>query len=160
MLWRNGFTSGKVHLSASSKLLKLASADLDLILSNPPYLPAAREEAGSEIAGKAVIQDILVKSGPKALRPDGVILMVHSTLSETVIGDCITTASKRGCEWIREELCVRRWVPLDLPEVQGDSSWLSDLVRSGADHVLIDTASRHHEVRHGVVVSAFSRIAG
>jgi release factor glutamine methyltransferase len=87
----------------------------DAILSNPPYLPAEDDElprrgrarawdAGRD--GRALL-DRLCREAPARLRPGGVLLLVHSSVS----GEHATLAQLRG-EGLEAEVVVRRPGPL------------------------------------------------
>jgi release factor glutamine methyltransferase len=66
----------------------VAGEDFDVIASNPPYVPAERDElptAGPERAWDAgrdgrVLLDRLLAEAPSRLRPGGALLLVHSDL--------------------------------------------------------------------------------
>ena len=163
--WPTGVQNGKAHIVLSSDVLSLVPAGtIDLIISNPPYLPAkpidlasSRPGENSAIAGERVLRDILLGSGPTALRMEGVILFVTSTLSLQILEDLVEEARLAGVMWFSKSLLEIPWVPLDLPEVQEDPEWVQALLATRSAHVLVDITSGQHSMRHGIVVAAFSR---
>jgi hypothetical protein len=66
-------------------------------------------------------------------------------------------AHDRGVVWHAHTLRALPWVPLDLPEVQEDSSWLRHLLGQHATHVYFDLAASEYPLRHGVEVTVYSR---
>lgn len=154
----------RTHVTLSKNLLRdVAPGKLDLIISNPPYLPdqpsaeATGKRRGSAIAGEKVIRDILVDAGPIALAPNGLVLLVTSTLSARILEASIKEAEKIGIHWHTAQVAELPWVPLDLPDVHEDLAWISRLLEEDAPHVVCDLAAPVHLLRHGVVVTALSR---
>ncbi|MFD7117831.1 HemK2/MTQ2 family protein methyltransferase [Streptomyces sp. NPDC059922] len=109
----------------------------DVVISNPPYVPtppaglprsgAARAWEGGH-NGRALVDQVCVCAA-NALRPGGVLLMVHSALcgSELTV-DRLTAAG------LRAEVCDRALVPFG-PVMRSRLSWLRGrgLVDDGQD---------------------------
>ena len=154
-----------LHLILSDNALKLLSdASVDVVVTNPPYLPERPSQehgtpSGSSTtatAGKEIIRQILVDDGVRVLKKDGFVLMVTSTLTKQVLTAAIEDAKALGVAWHHVRLRVLPWVPLDLPEVHENFQWVELLLSEGAEHVQFDVAASEYPLRHGVVVTAFS----
>ncbi|MEU6356526.1 HemK2/MTQ2 family protein methyltransferase [Streptomyces sp. NPDC047072] len=84
--WRAG---APVRIRRGNLFAPVREESFDLILSNPPYVPApdARPPRGRARAwdaghdGRSVL-DRVCREAPALLRPGGVLLMVHSALSD------------------------------------------------------------------------------
>jgi tRNA1(Val) A37 N6-methylase TrmN6 len=144
-------------------LTSLPSGELDLIISNPPYLPVPKdavtgtEAPDSATAGEKLIKHILIDQGPRVLKPGGAVLLVSSTLTRSMINDARSAALAQGVDWYPRKLESLPWVPLDLPEVQDDPSWLRYLLEQRAMQVYFDLAAAEFPLRHSIEVRVFSR---
>jgi methylase of polypeptide subunit release factors len=158
-----------INLALSPNGLTLVRENfLDLIFSNPPYLPEpttdsngrGKSSTGSAIAGEEVIRHILLEEGPRVLKGDGIILMVTSTLTEKMLQGAVELARERDINWYSHKMTTKTWVPLDLPEVQQDPEWVELLLKEEAEHVIFDADSPDYPLRHGIMVTAYSRDVG
>jgi methylase of polypeptide subunit release factors len=165
-LWSKKRSTPVISLALSRNALSSVRDNyLDLIISNPPYLPEpavqkdtrGRRKGGSAIAGEEVIRHVLVTEGPRVLTQDGLILLVTSTLTKRMLLIAQAEANSNGDNWRSVELNTVSWVPLDLPEVQQDPKWIEFLLGEEAEHVMFDADSPDYPLRHGVVVTAYSR---
>ncbi|MEU7243162.1 HemK2/MTQ2 family protein methyltransferase [Streptomyces sparsogenes] len=115
-----------------------ASGRYDVVLANPPYVPApspsglpphapARSwDAGPD--GRAVLDDLCARA-PALLRPGGVLLLVQSALSGAG-----TTLEQLRTQGLRAEVTARRMIPFG-PVLRGRSAWLASrgLIAPGED---------------------------
>lgn len=100
----NGALNGvRVRTRRGDLLDAVAGERFDVIVSNPPYLPAehTRAPSGVERATEAGpdgrrLLDRLIDAAPAALRPGGVLLVVHSSING--IARSIDRASAAGLE--------------------------------------------------------------
>jgi release factor glutamine methyltransferase len=119
----------------------VAGERFDLIVSNPPYVPCPRADLptrGPERAwdagvdGRAVL-DVLIEAAPAHLRPDGSLLICHSTIN----GEVETFAAMRRAG-LEPEVVARHPGPL------------GPLMRERVDHLeaqgLITPGRRDEEV--------------
>ncbi|GAB7035272.1 HemK2/MTQ2 family protein methyltransferase [Streptomyces sp. NPDC021749] len=97
----------------------------DLLVSNPPYVPAPglRPPRGAARAWDAgpdgrLLIDRICDLAPAALRPGGVLLMVHSGLCGT--GDTLSRLSRSG---LRAEVSDRAHIPFG-PVLRSRLPWL------------------------------------
>ncbi|MER6072604.1 HemK2/MTQ2 family protein methyltransferase [Streptomyces sp. NPDC001817] len=118
----------------------------DLILANPPYVPAP--DAGRGPHGRArawdagrdgrLLLDRICRDAPVLLRPGGVLLIVHSALSDP---DRTLHLLRAAC--LKASVVRRHWIPLG-PVLRSREEWLR---RSG----LLEPAAQEEEL---VVVRA------
>ncbi|MFI5960875.1 HemK2/MTQ2 family protein methyltransferase [Streptomyces asoensis] len=106
----------------------------DLILTNPPYVPApaagpARGPARAWDGGGdgRLLVDRICLEAPRLLRPGGVLLMVHSTLSDP--GSTLTIL--RGCG-LKASVTRRHRVPFG-PVLRERRQWLRERGLLSAD---------------------------
>jgi release factor glutamine methyltransferase len=93
----------------------VAGERFDLIVSNPPYLPAAEDELPRGGAARAwdagrdgrVLLDRICEQAPAHVRPGGTILLVHSSLCD---GETTLRMLERG--GLEAEVLTRRHGPL------------------------------------------------
>lgn len=79
-----------VHIRQGNLFAPVRGQSFDLILSNPPYVPAPAVRTRAHSAARAwdaghdgrLVLDRICREVPGLLRPGGVLLMVHSTLSD------------------------------------------------------------------------------
>ncbi|MFF3846758.1 HemK2/MTQ2 family protein methyltransferase [Streptomyces sp. NPDC002328] len=100
----------------------------DLILTNPPYVPApvpadAGEPRGSARAWDAggdgrLVLDRICREAPALLRPGGVLLMVHSALC-----DPDTTLARLRATGLKASVTRRRRIPFG-PVLRSRADWL------------------------------------
>ncbi|MGW3405089.1 HemK2/MTQ2 family protein methyltransferase [Streptomyces zhihengii] len=104
----------------------VARCRFDLILCNPPYVPARSAKlpsGGRSVAwdagpeGRAVL-DRVCEGAPRLLKPGGALLLVHSALSGTV--PTLTQLRRRG---LVTEVVRRREVPFG-PVLRSRAAWL------------------------------------
>jgi release factor glutamine methyltransferase len=114
----------------------VAGRRFDLILSNPPYVPAPAPvpPRGPAVAWDAGpdgrdILDRLCDGAPGMLRPGGVLLLVHSALC-----GADRTLARLARAGLRAEITDRRTVPFG-PVMAGRRRWLErrGLVAAGQD---------------------------
>ncbi|EPH42949.1 hypothetical protein STRAU_3988 [Streptomyces aurantiacus JA 4570] len=106
----------------------LAHRRFDLVVSNPPYVPApdpappARGAARAWDAGRdgRLVLDRLCDAAPALLHPHGVMLLVHSALSGT--DRTLTRLEKAG---LRAQVADRALVPYG-PVLRGRLDWLRE----------------------------------
>ncbi|WP_205695753.1 HemK2/MTQ2 family protein methyltransferase [Conexibacter sp. SYSU D00693] len=139
-----------VHVEAKrgDLLAPVAGERFDLIVSNPPYIPAPEEELprrGERRAWDAgtdgrVVLDRICQEAPNLLSPDGVLLLVHSS----ICGEA-TTLAQLAAAGLDAEVAVRQRGPLG-PIVEGRRAMLEDrgLLPRGAteEDVIIVRARR------------------
>ncbi|MEU1462468.1 HemK2/MTQ2 family protein methyltransferase [Streptomyces sp. NPDC005727] len=119
----------------------VADGAYDLILANPPYVPApgtGREPHGRSRAWDAghdgrLLLDRICRDAPGLLRPGGVLLLVHSTLS----GPERTLELLRAAD-LKAAVVRRRWIAFG-PVLRSREDWLR---RSG----LLTTADDKEEL--------------
>ncbi|MGW1981350.1 HemK2/MTQ2 family protein methyltransferase [Streptomyces collinus] len=98
----------------------------DLVLANPPYVPAPEERRrphGRGVAWDAghdgrLLLDRICRDGPGLLRPGGVLLIVHSALS----GPERTLELLRGAG-LKAAVVRRRWIAFG-PVLRSREDWL------------------------------------
>lgn len=104
----------------------VAGCRFDLILCNPPYVPARSGRlptSGRSVAwdagpdGRAVL-DRVCAGAPALLKPGGVLLIVHSALSGTV--PTLTSLRRQG---LAARVVCRRQVPFG-PVLRSRAAWL------------------------------------
>ncbi|WP_371649830.1 MULTISPECIES: HemK2/MTQ2 family protein methyltransferase [unclassified Streptomyces] len=115
-----------VHVVHGNLLAPVAGRAYDLILSNPPYVPARTATAprhGPERAwdaghdGRLLVRRIC-REAPRLLRPGGVLLLVHSALS----GPEASLRELRGAG-LKAAVAARRFIPFG-PVLRARRAWL------------------------------------
>ncbi|MFI7498331.1 HemK2/MTQ2 family protein methyltransferase [Streptomyces sp. NPDC049687] len=107
----------------------------DLILTNPPYVPAPaggqapRGRARAWDAGRdgRLLLDRICREAPGLLRPGGVLLMVHSALS-----DPASTLTFLRTSGLKASVTRRRRIPFG-PVLRAREDWLRDRGLLSAD---------------------------
>jgi release factor glutamine methyltransferase len=105
----------RVRALRGSLFAPVADERFDVIVSNPPYVPAEREDlpaTGLERAWDAgrdgrVLLDRICAQAPEHLRPGGVVLLVHSTICDV---DATCAALEAG--GLQADLAMSRRGPL------------------------------------------------
>lgn len=141
--------SVRVHLERTSELLeRLPSASVDLLISNPPYIPERQYAGENAYSGTRVIESVVSDHGPRVVARGGVAIVLFSSLAEAPMRDCL-----RRSPWVPVALAPARRVPLDLREVLRDPVWMQMLRRTtdGLEETLDDTSYLHW---HGLHVLA------
>lgn len=118
----------------------VADESFDLVLSNPPYVPASNPCAAQGPArawdagldGRQLLDPLCARMY-ELLNPGGVLLMVHSALC----GVEATLARLRDCG-LKAAVVQRRWVPFG-PVMNSRTSFLEQ-------HGLIEPGQRHEEL--------------
>jgi release factor glutamine methyltransferase len=98
----------------------------DLILANPPYVPAPDAGRGPRGRSRAwdagrdgrLLLDRICRDAPVLLRPGGVLLIVHSALSDPDRTLQLLRAARLKASVVR-----RRWVPFG-PVLRSREDWL------------------------------------
>ncbi|MFJ6698256.1 HemK2/MTQ2 family protein methyltransferase [Streptomyces sp. NPDC091272] len=127
----------RVTVRRGDLMSALPGRTFDLIVSNPPYVPAPHAalpgrgparawDAG--VDGRALL-DRICHVAPRALRPGGTLLLVHSAVSgaETTVR-CLTEAGMQA------QVSDRAYIPLG-PVMRGRLAWLRErgLLEPGQD---------------------------
>ncbi|MFF4220384.1 HemK2/MTQ2 family protein methyltransferase [Streptomyces nondiastaticus] len=123
----NGLLAGcRIRTVRGDLLCPVAGERFDLVVANPPYVPTppaprpsrgiARTSDGGE-DGRTVL-DRLCAEVPAALRPSGVLLLVHSALCGVR-----PTLALLAAAGLRAEVADRALVPLG-PETRSRAGWL------------------------------------
>uniref|UniRef100_A0AAU2VE95 Methyltransferase n=1 Tax=Streptomyces sp. NBC_00003 TaxID=2903608 RepID=A0AAU2VE95_9ACTN len=130
-----------VRVLRGNLLAPVAKRSYDLILSNPPYVPAGCPTAPKHGPARAwdaggdgrLLLHRICREAPRLLRPGGTLLLVHSALS----GAESSLAELRD-EGLKAGVAARRSVPFG-PVLRSRSAWLA---RQG----LIDDAETTEEL--------------
>ncbi|WP_320778338.1 HemK2/MTQ2 family protein methyltransferase [Streptomyces sp. CRN 30] len=107
----------------------------DLILANPPYVPAPPADGEPRGAARAwdaggdgrLVLDRICRDAPPLLRPGGVLLMVHSVLS-----DARRTVTALRAAGLEAAVTEHRWVAFG-PVLRARQPWLRDRGLLSAD---------------------------
>jgi release factor glutamine methyltransferase len=113
----------------------------DLILANPPYVPAPDSRCrphGSSRAWDAgrdgrLVLDRICRDAPALLRPGGVLLVVHSALSDP--GRTLVRLRAAG---LKAAVVRRRWIAFG-PVLRARQGWLRE-------RGLLDAADEREEL--------------
>lgn len=122
---RTRFEGARVRVLRGDLLTPVADRDFDLIVANPPYVPAAGRLAGrgrgvawrAGADGRALLDRICAEA-PPLLRPGGVLLLVHSGLC----GVDRTLGQLAGAG-LRADVADRRTIPFG-PVLRKQAPWL------------------------------------
>jgi SAM-dependent methyltransferase len=121
-------------------LATMPDRSVDLLFTNPPYIPTFDTPLdGSAYATTTVLEQMLLRDGPRVLAPDGVLLVLYSSLAATTVERFFA----------RTPLCVQplgepRRVPLDLREVTRRPAWIAALREAGG----LDEELEHPDYTH------------
>ncbi|MFD6418110.1 HemK2/MTQ2 family protein methyltransferase [Streptomyces sp. NPDC060194] len=117
----------RVAVHRGDLLSALPGRTFDLVVSNPPYVPAP--SAGTPRRGPArawdagldgrALLDRICDAAPAALRPGGTLLLVHSAVS-----DPDATVRRLADHGLRARVSDRMYVPFG-PVMRGRLPWLS-----------------------------------
>jgi methylase of polypeptide subunit release factors len=106
----------------------LPTASVDLLVTNPPYIPEYDPASPNPYGGTAVLEDMLLGNGPRVLSPHGAMILLYSSLSERAMKQYLERTSL-----VSIPLGEPRRVPLDLREVVGDPRWMLHLKDHGLE---------------------------
>jgi release factor glutamine methyltransferase len=115
-----------VSVLRGNLLAPVAGRSFDVILSNPPYVPAPRAPITRHGPARAwdaghdgrLILDRICREAPPRLRPGGVLLIVHSALSGTE-----PTLARLAAAGLHAEVTDRRLVAFG-PVLRARQAWL------------------------------------
>ena len=115
--WLNARLNGvRVRALRGDLFAPVEDTPFDAIVSNPPYLPASRDELPRSGPARAwdagrdgrTLLDRIVAGAPSLLRPGGLVLLIHSSLT----GVDATLERLRAAGLERAEVIARRRGPL------------------------------------------------
>ncbi|MEU1042135.1 HemK2/MTQ2 family protein methyltransferase [Streptomyces sp. NPDC005551] len=117
-----------VRIVRGNLFAPVAGQSFDLILTNPPYVPAPDAEGTPRGAARAwdagrdgrLVLDRICREAPALLRPGGVLLMVHSALSGAE-----PTLKLLRAAGLRAAVTERRWVAFG-PVLREREGWLRE----------------------------------
>ena len=123
--WREGLP---VRVRRGNLFAPVRGRSFDLILANPPYVPAPAGDRVPRGAARAwdaggdgrLVLDRICREAPGLLRPGGVLLIVHSALSDPAS----TLSSLRGAG-LKASVTRRRRIPFG-PVLRTRERWLRD----------------------------------
>ncbi|MEU3373128.1 HemK2/MTQ2 family protein methyltransferase [Streptomyces sp. NPDC006660] len=117
-----------VRVVRGNLLAPLAGRSFDLILSNPPYVPALSPTVPERGAARAwdaghdgrLLLSRICREAPPLLRPGGVLLIVHSALS-----DAQATVVELRAQGLKAAVADRRFIPFG-PVLRSRRAWLAE----------------------------------
>jgi release factor glutamine methyltransferase len=123
--WREGLP---VRVRRGNLFAPVRGRSFDLILANPPYVPAPAGDRVPRGAARAwdaggdgrLVLDRICREAPGLLRPGGVLLIVHSALSDPAS----TLSSLRGAG-LKASVTRRRRIPFG-PVLRTRERWLRE----------------------------------
>lgn len=131
----------RVSVTRTGELLgHLPRGSVDLLITNPPYIPSYRAAAPNPYEGTRVLEELLLAEGPRVLSARGVMVVLFSSLSAEPMADYLARTPLRSFP-LGEPLRV----PLDLREVIGDPRWMQRLRGRGLEE---DMDSGDYEAWH------------
>jgi hypothetical protein len=118
---RTDMRAPEVSLQLDGQLLNsMADGSVDLLFSNPPYIPSYRQMyAANPYEGTQVLEDVLLGSGPRVLSSNGIIIMLYSSLTVQAMQHYL-----RQSPLVAVPLAAALRVPLDLREINHEPHWL------------------------------------
>jgi release factor glutamine methyltransferase len=130
-----------VHIRRGNLFGPVRGRSFDLILANPPYVPAPDSRCrphGSSRAWDAgrdgrLVLDRICRDAPALLRPGGVLLVVHSALSDP--GRTLVRLRAAG---LKAAVVRRRWIAFG-PVLRARQGWLRE-------RGLLDAADEREEL--------------
>jgi hypothetical protein len=131
-------------------LRRLPSRALDLLLTNPPYIPERRYTGENGYSGTRVIEAFIVAHAPRVLASGGVAVVLYSSLAAETVNGALARAPL-----VPIPLAAPRRVPLDLREISSDAAWTELLERDHGLEVTLDDPS--HVYWHTLHVIALCR---
>jgi SAM-dependent methyltransferase len=102
---------------------RVPDRSVQLLFTNPPYIPEVARYDANPVSGTEVLEDVLLRQGPRVLTEDGILLILYSSLSERPVQRMLAETPL-----ITEPLGMPLRVPLDLREVTGDPHWVHHLL--------------------------------
>lgn len=120
-LSRKDLVNFRLNLDADG-LSAVADRSIDLLFTNPPYIPEYKDYINNPYEGTKVIEDIMVNQGPRVLSEHGVIVCLYSSLCQTHVDEFLKKTPLQ-----HKHIGVSKKVPLDLREISRDPSWLHHL---------------------------------
>ncbi|MGV9252746.1 HemK2/MTQ2 family protein methyltransferase [Streptomyces sp. NPDC003697] len=118
----------RIHIRRGNLFGPVHDRSFDMILANPPYVPAP--EAGRTPRGRSrawdaggdgrLVLDRICRDAPPLLRSGGVLLIVHSALS-----DPDRTVADLRAAGLHAEVTLRRWIMFG-PVMRARQGWLRE----------------------------------
>jgi hypothetical protein len=126
-----------VRLERDARMLQRVPAEsLDVLLSNPPYIPERSYAGENAYSGTRVIAAFMLDHGPRVLAPGGVAVMLYSSLASVAVA-----AYLERSPLVAIPLAPGRRVPFDVRDVGSDPAWMALLRREhGLEETLVDPA--------------------
>jgi SAM-dependent methyltransferase len=125
-------------------LERLPTRGIDLLLSNPPYIPERQYSGENAYSGTRVIEPLVMDHAPRVLAPGGVAVILYSSLASAAVRRCLANSPL-----VPIPLAPGRRVPLDLREVGSDPSWVALLRRDhGLEETLDDPSHAYWHTLH------------
>jgi tRNA1(Val) A37 N6-methylase TrmN6 len=141
----------RVRMARDARVLEhLPAGGVDLLVSNPPYIPERQYAGDNAYSGTRVIESLLVEHGPRVLAPGGVAVFLYSSLALPAVHRCLERSPL-----VPIRLAPARRVPLDLREVGSDPVWIDLLRREHGLEETLDDAS--HAYWHSLHMLALCR---
>ncbi|NEO56639.1 MAG: hypothetical protein F6K54_28335 [Okeania sp. SIO3B5] len=106
-------------------LKNIPDNSIDILLTNPPYIPEYDVLDYNPYSGTKVIKDVLVTYGHKKLSRHGILIILYSSLCARKIDEYL-----KQSHLFPFKLGVSKKVPLDLREVSRDTRWIDMLKRN------------------------------
>jgi Methyltransferase small domain len=138
-----------VRLEQCANLLeRLPAGGIDLLLSNPPYIPERRPSGGTAYSGTAVVESLIARHAPRVLARGGVAVLLYSSLAAAAVQRSLEQSPLTPVV-----LGPSRRVPLDLREVSSDPAWIEMLLQHhGLEQTLDDPAHAYWHTLHVIAL--------